>query len=1011
MTAIGGVIRRDTPRNVIDDAEREQMKNYFELNDDALVELTLLGDERAFEVLVMRHEGAAISTAYGVTGNRYSAEDAAQDAFISAWMKLDTLSDFAKFRPWLCTIARNCARNLAKHYRATAETISLDAELLKNDIPDLSRDELENEKDLHEMVAALDESVRRIIEMHYFEGYSTAEIAKMLKMPEGTVKWRLSEGRKQLRRGYGALEDYDENEQFVRRVMREVERLKLWRLRDDKRGFADEYRRVLADVVSLGDSPDKDHATADVLVMGLWWIDTVPHPELLERIKRHAEAGGNEEAIAVIAMEEAESKVFIGPSGEQNYDVYFDGLTDYLENVSIPYYKERGHNLAAARLTEFLIRTLISDDDHTEKVRELLDGITDLLDPSYIEYQFAALQRETLGEKVYSAICDDVRVIDGKYCVWESEETPRYYYDGYAFTNFREFTLDGVFFDPVMKSGFTAERRDGVTFTLVSDSESVTVPAGSFDGCRLYRVDVAHRGLFSSTSETWFKPGVGMVMQRYTVIGPETFVYMNELIGYVTNGGGAMPLGRGSRWEYSSCESRRPDKRLVSTLEVTHSEPDRAITKLVVRFVEEYPDTWEGDMLRVKDITDDFSDYWGGDNRMLTGDNPFERAEKRDLTPLQRTHTRVARRAFMRMKENRHGVKELAEKREQNALDGIRVGQWDWFEVYRIKRGDGYVTWEHANTNYDFSCSPFLHSVEGQKIMHNQFLEILSDSTGHLWSEKWVPGYEENYFRDVYGMKGRELRFHFVRDGETVTTPAGTFENCVHIQFDMRDLGALGSPFGWRGGWADYWFARGVGVVQHFRLINNTFDCYWQLTEYRGTGDGYLPAEDGFFRRYEPADLGCGFHSSLELTFMAEGGELYVFADGEGSQDAADYLKAIELMRSEGEAEFRARKSRIFNGIVETAKPIVDEWDPYGLLSDGNKGDDYKRELEYIAREVVFSQNDVIHDPYARNIHPEALERAAHDAFRSSIHPVRDDDPHLADLITAIRKYLDENDD
>ena len=101
------------------------MKNYKEHRDGALVELTLLGNEKAYEELVIRHQNAVKGTAFKVTGNEYSAEDASQDAFVSAWMHLDSLRDRERFGSWVCSIAKNCARTLVSHYRSCAPDISL----------------------------------------------------------------------------------------------------------------------------------------------------------------------------------------------------------------------------------------------------------------------------------------------------------------------------------------------------------------------------------------------------------------------------------------------------------------------------------------------------------------------------------------------------------------------------------------------------------------------------------------------------------------------------------------------------------------------------------------------------------------------------------------------------------------------------------------------------------------------------------------------------------------------
>ena len=66
------------------------MNEHFNRNDETLVELTLLGDGTAYEELVTRHQRAVMGTAYKVTKNKFSAEDASQDAFVSAWMPSST---------------------------------------------------------------------------------------------------------------------------------------------------------------------------------------------------------------------------------------------------------------------------------------------------------------------------------------------------------------------------------------------------------------------------------------------------------------------------------------------------------------------------------------------------------------------------------------------------------------------------------------------------------------------------------------------------------------------------------------------------------------------------------------------------------------------------------------------------------------------------------------------------------------------------------------------------------
>ena len=164
------------------------MTKYAVMNDETLVDLCLLGESGAFEELVTRHERAVMNTAKKVTGSRFSAEDASQDAFVSAWMRLDSLRDRSKFRPWVCAIAKNCAMALLTRYRSVVPDISLhlveNEEMGDNPDPELSALlSSETDEELHALVDALSEKLRETIRLHYFEGYSVAEIADLLSVP------------------------------------------------------------------------------------------------------------------------------------------------------------------------------------------------------------------------------------------------------------------------------------------------------------------------------------------------------------------------------------------------------------------------------------------------------------------------------------------------------------------------------------------------------------------------------------------------------------------------------------------------------------------------------------------------------------------------------------------------------------------------------------------------------------------------------------------------------------
>ena len=115
-------------------------------------------------------------------------EDAVQEALLRAWERLDTLREEAYFETWLIRILINQCKSLRRR-RPIAE-----AELTE-DIP-MSP---EGEPALLDALMKLPGKLRIALELHYIEGYSVKESSRIMNIPEGTVKWRLSRGRAALK--------------------------------------------------------------------------------------------------------------------------------------------------------------------------------------------------------------------------------------------------------------------------------------------------------------------------------------------------------------------------------------------------------------------------------------------------------------------------------------------------------------------------------------------------------------------------------------------------------------------------------------------------------------------------------------------------------------------------------------------------------------------------------------------------------------------------------------------
>jgi RNA polymerase sigma factor (sigma-70 family) len=79
--------------------------------DTALIELSLAGNRDAFGQIVARYQSPICALAYSACGNLARSEDLAQEIFIAAWRKLNSLQEPAQFKAWLYGIARNLINN------------------------------------------------------------------------------------------------------------------------------------------------------------------------------------------------------------------------------------------------------------------------------------------------------------------------------------------------------------------------------------------------------------------------------------------------------------------------------------------------------------------------------------------------------------------------------------------------------------------------------------------------------------------------------------------------------------------------------------------------------------------------------------------------------------------------------------------------------------------------------------------------------------------------------------
>jgi RNA polymerase sigma-70 factor (ECF subfamily) len=148
------------------------------------------GDGDAFEAAVRPYYANLVRRLVLVLGNERDAEDVAQDAYLKAYRSWGRF-DGSDVRAWLYTIALRLAFN---HLRGRRRWLAAVARIEPRTWSDPS------DPDLWAALRGLDIRTRTALLLHVVDGYTHAEIAGMLSVPEGTVASWLSRGRAALRR-------------------------------------------------------------------------------------------------------------------------------------------------------------------------------------------------------------------------------------------------------------------------------------------------------------------------------------------------------------------------------------------------------------------------------------------------------------------------------------------------------------------------------------------------------------------------------------------------------------------------------------------------------------------------------------------------------------------------------------------------------------------------------------------------------------------------------------------
>ena len=173
-------------------------------DDATLIERSRAGEPEAFGELVVRYQDRLYNTLIRVCGDAEEARDVAQEAFVQAFVKLDSFRGNSAFYTWLYRIAQNTAISRRRRRKPTSSLDEArDAAGFEPADPDARPEaNLEREEQAIQVRAALatlSEEHRSVLVLREIDGCDYETIGEMLEVPVGTVRSRLHRARMQLK--------------------------------------------------------------------------------------------------------------------------------------------------------------------------------------------------------------------------------------------------------------------------------------------------------------------------------------------------------------------------------------------------------------------------------------------------------------------------------------------------------------------------------------------------------------------------------------------------------------------------------------------------------------------------------------------------------------------------------------------------------------------------------------------------------------------------------------------
>jgi len=179
------------------------------MEEKELVRQSKEGNKEAFASLVKKYKTKVFNLAWSLTRDRETADDLAQEAFIKAYFALPTFQFKSEFGTWLYRITVNHVndylRKKSKMSKMLLEKMKEMPLVQENEIIKKEKERIieQRKKFVHQCLQTIPEKYKLILSLRDIQGFSYAEITKILKISPGTVDSRLHRARKMLRKKLG----------------------------------------------------------------------------------------------------------------------------------------------------------------------------------------------------------------------------------------------------------------------------------------------------------------------------------------------------------------------------------------------------------------------------------------------------------------------------------------------------------------------------------------------------------------------------------------------------------------------------------------------------------------------------------------------------------------------------------------------------------------------------------------------------------------------------------------